>query len=555
MRIIACLTSVFVPGLVAAQEIDLQSIQDPNLAADGIRLQVPGGDAGINLDTGGRLAIDLNNLVVENGGDTLEFVDPTQTFDLSAGIGSDSGATSGSGMFTAVTEVEIQTYRDAIAFAPVTILSIDGSTVAVDTDKPLSSQLYERFQGSANFGDLSNFVPKNKRDEQLMKEFLDDLDLVIPGLEGDVTVQQVAPGTPIGGGSAPDLCKEDCGTAIVNPGTPVVEEGGHAGPACPADKCGGVVLAGCNDEYCGHPARDELPETVPGLTAVKYRKNGYPEVLVLTQVLSSADGPFFKAECSAFAITPLFVLTALHCLAKDEADFDANWSLSPTDVAGWSEIKGRGDLPRIYSLVSETTGETAFATRFFVPYAAEGPVAFSGKRPSRDLVMLQLENAGLGLTSDQLPRLDFANLADDASISFAGFGWTNFGGIDQIDWLVLAINEKWRELKQAAFNFTEGVLSHSGSDFPMITWRNGVPKGTGGPCSYDSGGPVYAGFNRGFWNDPRRLVGVVSAFISSPAIDSAQVCLNPSSVGVGELLANYEQGLCNLPSTRPRGCG
>jgi len=90
---------------------------------------------------------------------------------------------------------------------------------------------------------------------------------------------------------------------------------------------------------------------------------------------------------------------------------------------------------------------------------------------------------------------------------------------------------------------------------PHLSWKNGDPVGTGGPCLADSGGPIYAGFNRGFWNDPRRVIGVVRGATGSSEVSTVDACQDPQNFGLGEELRLYQDALCALGNGAFRGCG
>ncbi|MEM6308310.1 MAG: hypothetical protein AAF701_10030, partial [Pseudomonadota bacterium] len=316
-------------------------------------------------------------------------------------------------------------------------------------------------------------------------------------------------------------------------------------PTCPAYLCPDrtKTITGCAGNLCQFPPRQDLPPGAPGQSGVTYHKDGYPEVAVF--------GDHKNRPCSATILTPKLAMTALHCLQDPWSHFHQ----SATTLWNWQHLSLKQDSRAWYTVTMIVDGQetSALVSHFSVPYSPHDiRPADQNTQPKRDILLVHLSGQGLPLPPHQWPIVDFAYGAHPGALSFAGYGWTNVDSLDTITWKAAANAQKWADLRQVAFNFAEGVTPVAGFTHPLVTWKNGDPKHTGGPCRGDSGGPIYAGFNRGYWNNPRRVFGIVSG--GTGQITSAAGCLSDDSIGFGEILGNYKTGICTLGPIPPRGC-
>lgn len=399
--------------------------------------------------------------------------------------------------------------------------------------------------------------------------------LMTPPLPGGGigAVQQTAPGTGQGGTSGTDACRSTaCGSGAVVEAGEIADKDADDRPICPGSLCASPE-PGCGDAFCGFPAKTPLPfDPATGRSTLTYLKRGFPEVIAAG--IFWTDGNRTGRECSATVLHNKWVVTALHCFVngrlvpigggpKDalKAVFDAEAS----SVAGWSKLTPKAAFPAKILVDSRHQNQRIFASAIHIPYASVDDIGttqtpppgakWRARIPDRDIALLELEDTGLAYAESQLPWLrtdDFAEI--DAPISFAGFGWTNADNLSVDDWTERWLSDDWTDLLEAAFNFSTGMRSHSGSDNPLILWRQRTLGGNGGPCRNDSGGPIYAGFNRGHWNDPRMIVGVVSGIYDADRIDGPGDCLNPNALAAGESLDSYANAICQLAENEIRGC-
>ncbi|MEP6018890.1 MAG: trypsin-like serine protease [Paracoccaceae bacterium] len=422
-------------------------------------------------------------------------------------------------------------------------------------------------------------TPNEIRFERLVDEMAIELSTV-RRLAGDELLQkQVRPGVGIEGGEGPPAVCKGCGSKeIVTAGMPIMKEPtGHEGPVCPTSICpdtdgSGVKHVGCSGPLCWMPKRAALPLTKDGRVDVSYRKSGYPELMPLVTPFTFEESGALGTivECSATAISKYYVVTALHCIAGNENQLRTKVDTGPGPISGWTTLVPKFGSNATLAVVSGKDQTTVLIHEAYVPYDTANDIQFlpnnsqaclddplnCARVATIDLAVLRLKEPGLQLMPLDYPILSFSGLVKDSAISFAGFGWTDFAGVFGEQWDQLALSARLETLKNTAFNFLDGRDGLVDGAPKKLTWRTGVPSGTGGPCEFDSGGPIYAGFNRGFWNSPRMLVGVVSG-IRRPKDNVATgipLCLDPLAVGYGEDLALYQSGICQITGNNARGC-
>lgn len=417
--------------------------------------------------------------------------------------------------------------------------------------KPQNRQDFESFmefseREGVDFSDVYRRLEPEIRNKYLYEDMLPDIGTI----RNRSFTEQVLPGIGIEGPSGPQVCSGPlCGTdRIVFPGQECSEED------CPA---GGSSLPSCSGDYCNATAPMDLDVDGDGLSDVAYVKSSYPEVAFLRKKIY---GENFTASCTATLISPGYALTALHCFNKSSSigildqykviDFDKS--------DDWGELVSKSGKSIGYKLVSDHSSEVALVSNVYIPFTASGASQDQlGYLPSKDIAILKY-SGGLKFEQNLFPILGFDELQEGHPISFVGFGWTDLNDNFDEAWATMSAQEKWRELKQAAFNFLDDIRNIPSQTEQQFIWNHGDPPGTGGPCLFDSGGPIYQGFNMGYWHSPRIIVGVVSALHSSvPAgagENAVDACLSSSSFLSGEIIANYQTGICQITDMSPKGC-
>ena len=381
----------------------------------------------------------------------------------------------------------------------------------------------------------------------------------------DFTIQQVFPGEPMDGPSGPEQCTDPilCGIdRIVVPGQ-----------ACDEESCPGLVGVSANcpvgDLFCGVTTLVDLAALSTdgmatldtdgnGTSDVTYLRDGYPEVIFLQKRLYREK---FGSSCSATVIADGWAITALHCFHKNRKvlildQFDIEDHPSAT---GWSMLTAKDTNTTSFQVVSDHFSEVAIVTEIFIPYSStEATSKTVGYLPERDLALFRLEGGIRFRETHLLPILEFEHPSIGEALTFVGFGWSDVSDRFDALWVTFTTAQRWAELKLAAFNFVDQVGSLPMKTHPQIIWDHGDPPGAGGPCNFDSGGPIYRGFNRGFWNSPRILVGVVSGLSTTLPTGTFETnvnaCTSDSTYLFGESLAPYRAGICQITGNKPRGC-
>lgn len=368
----------------------------------------------------------------------------------------------------------------------------------------------------------------------------------------NVAPYQVRPGTEVPGTGDPTSCA-GCGDGPMPEGALVIVDG-QKGPLCPANLCMEDAGLGCHDpnaidkrnNLCMYPAYQELPITSLGQSGISFRRDGFKEVLLLRGANLTTTA--FGRPCTAVLVAKDWALTALHCLGPNRDLLDRRFKRSEGGAFAWQKLAPRN--PEIYTiqLVSTYLGASYTLDYALTPGFWDSPFAFADTGlPVHDIAVLRLTEPVTGMAESDFPFMVVDPLQRRDAISFVGFGKTALNtGITNPPWLVDLESHKF-----PSFNFLES----SGSRSPHFAWRVDTPKGGGSPCMGDSGGGIYSGFNRGFWNSPRRLIGIVSGLEGSSMAQIGRDCLSPSRRGVGVSLRTHFSDICRLTSGRPRGCG
>lgn len=405
-------------------------------------------------------------------------------------------------------------------------------------------------------------LPANIQEEFILRN-MEILPSDIPAFQFDESdfLKSVRPGVPGDGGGAGICSGSGCGTATP---TTYGSIGEGTGLECPPALCprntnsdndgnenenshnsSQPILVGCLGKLCGFPDRQPLPTRSDGRSEVSYVSDEHADA-VLVMLQRGED----QAFCSGVLVAPTVALTALHCMSGSKNALFGRFKSRPDAVTGWMRLTLKNDEDFAVFLYSDVLKKSFTMASFSIPYATKNDLNEyrnkTGFLPKRDIAVIHLNGGGLDEPDGFFPFLNFKYTSQSdlsESISFAGFGITN---VDFPEGTPI------QGRKLVTFNFHDGVAARTDRSHSLLTWRNGDPIGTGGPCKADSGGPVYAGFNRGYWDDPRQLIGIVSAMEGKIADFTG--CLDPDAIGLAEELAPYRDGICNLGSTIPRGC-
>jgi len=307
-------------------------------------------------------------------------------------------------------------------------------------------------------------------------------------------------------------------------------------------------------DVCGFPARQTLPEK-NGASDLTFIRESFSE-LVVVGIRNEFGKPW--RTCTGTLIAQNWAIAAFHCFTRPELTQSNVFALFDKEnaaVDNWTKLslKTKFRLPIVIS--NPQTEQIVEVSHLFVPYnLGEMPIVTKAMVPSRDIVLLKLKDP-ISLPSTAFPFInsDLWENIDGQAISFSGYGYTNSPLVSFTNKELRFDSPEWLPRRFSAYNFSIGSRVHI-HDAEVIQWRQGNLGGNGGPCSTDSGGPVYGGFNRGYWDDPKLLVGIVSA-IYGREVSQVDDCLASSGLGTAILLNPYADGICNLTGDGIRGCG
>ena len=329
-------------------------------------------------------------------------------------------------------------------------------------------------------------------------------------------------------GEWPEQDGENASVQVVGPGTPVPGNGSFSGT--------------CRGRWCGSPSPGNIPvqgegdeesENV-GRALITYREDAYDHVVVL----QPGKTPFDKSRerCTATLIAADWAVSALHCFGERGKDIRQTFNKGRSPVSGWRELTTT-DMS-IFAITLRREGETALAfpvERIFVPYFDLRNVNYQkGEVPERDFALIQIRG-GEGTDLPGYPEFAEENESSvDKAVTFVGYGWTDVA------------KEDWTKSKDVAFNW----LTESNAE--RVLWRTRNYGGNGGPCSGDSGGPIFLDFVRGFENEPHRMIGVVSGLHANGEINRASDCLD--RVGEGEPVFSVAADICEIMQDTTTAC-
>ena len=315
---------------------------------------------------------------------------------------------------------------------------------------------------------------------------------------------------------------------VVAPGTPVPGNGKFTGS--------------CMGRWCGAPAPRAIPVEEDengdaddsGRAQITYREDAYNNVVVL----QPGEIGFAKEveRCTATLIARSWAISALHCFGERGIDVRNNFKRANGPIPGW--VKFIADERSIFAIARRTKDEKPKAflvEEVYVPYSDAKEVRYQkGEMPSKDVALVKIERE---IEDDSLIYPGFATEGEskkDAAVTFVGYGWTNVA------------REDWTKAQEVAFNWlTKG-------DTKEVLWRTKSFGGNGGPCSGDSGGPIFLTFVRGYADETQRMVGVVSGLRGVGEIRSASDCLEKE--GVGEPVFSIASDICSIMNDESERC-
>ena len=321
---------------------------------------------------------------------------------------------------------------------------------------------------------------------------------------------------------------ENASVQVVGPGTPVPGNGNFSGT--------------CRGRWCGSPSPGNIPvqrkadegSENDGRALITYREDAFDHVVVL----QPGNAPFDKSKerCTATLIAVNWAISALHCFGERGKDIRQTFKMGKSPVSGWRELTSTDKS--IFAIALRRKGESALAfpvERIFLPYFDLRNVNYQkGEIPERDVALIQIRG---GEETDLPSYPEFVKESQrnvDVAVTFVGYGWTDVA------------KEDWTKSKDVGFNW----LTESNDE--RVLWRTRNYGGNGGPCSGDSGGPIFLDFVRGFENETQRMVGVVSGLHANGEINRASDCLD--RVGEGEPVFSVAADICEIMQDTTTAC-
>ena len=299
----------------------------------------------------------------------------------------------------------------------------------------------------------------------------------------------------------------------------------------------------CSDGWCGSPNPQRITahqgdqdDKNNGRAEITYSLDAYKSVVefaVQTMGIAETAAEKWSNVCTATLISSKWALSALHCLAEDSEALGEQFQFTEVNLLNnWRKLH-----PKSARYLAIIDGTSAFIVEeLYIPYGTQEKINFGvNEVPGRDLALLKIKGAAdMSSQVGQYPVFAGESFAQSwQAVTFVGYGWTNVGAREAND------------QKQAAFNWLT-YANEAG-----ISWETGNLGANGGPCRGDSGGPVLAGFVRGYENEITRVVGVVS-YLQAGDVPNALSCLR--RIGVGEPIYPHIGGICTLTDNEPDAC-
>ena len=300
----------------------------------------------------------------------------------------------------------------------------------------------------------------------------------------------------------------------------------------------------CSDGWCGSPNpkritahQGDQDDKNNGRAEITYSLDAYKSVVefaVQTMGIEEKAAERWSSVCTATLISSKWALSALHCLAEDSEALGEQFQFTEVNLLNnWRKLH-----PKSARYLAIIDGTSAFMVEeLYIPYGTQEKINFGvNEVPGRDFGFYSRSGGAADMSSQvgQYPVLQESRSRSLGRPSHSWvYGWTNVGAREAND------------QKQAAFNW----LTYANE--AAISWETGNLGANGGPCRGDSGGPVLAGFVRGYENEITRVVGVVS-YLQAGNVPTALSCLR--RIGVGEPIYPHIGGICTLTDNEPDAC-
>jgi hypothetical protein len=267
---------------------------------------------------------------------------------------------------------------------------------------------------------------------------------------------------------------------------------------------------------------------------VDYSESAHDEVAAL--YAQEPGAAMTKIRCSAFAISAGYGLTALHCFGDSGDDLFRLFDFKKSKLAGWALGLPNGRV--MFRLKFRDYDNFHDVREIMIPYSMLNlPSHLKRSNPAIDLALFKFEDPILGLSANL--KLGDTKISVGQSISFAGYGIT-----DRFSFF-------YKQNRYASFNVISDVDADLTSEY--VKWKSGIAKWAGGPCSGDSGGPVYLGYERGYADDGHVVIGVVSRLETNGAsLRTGYGCVGRTGVAVR--LERHVPAICSLTANEPSFC-
>ena len=304
----------------------------------------------------------------------------------------------------------------------------------------------------------------------------------------------------------------------------------------------GEFTGSCRGSWCGSPAPGAIPVEDDeeadaenfGRAKITYRKDAYSHVVVLQpgRIAFAKD----VERCTATLIARNWAVTALHCFGVQGRDIRNSFDSAKGPVHGWLELTAGDEAIFAVGLRKKDENAKAFLVeQIYVPYVDVRDLRYGkGEIPPKDVALVKIAG-GKETEFSSYPQFATESASKkDAAVTFVGYGWTDVA------------REDWTKSQEVAFNWL------TKSDTSELLWKTKNFGGNGGPCSGDSGGPIFLDFLRGYADETQRIVGVVSGLRGIGKIGRAADCLEKQ--GEGEPVFTIASDICAIINDESERC-